>query len=622
MKQDNLKLVLDATDIVGLIARSVHLKKSGRSFVGLCPFHSERTASFHVYADTQSFHCFGCKASGDAISFVRLRDKLDFLGALELLAREAGITLVRGEGQKAGERQLLIEAQAGAVKFFKRMWLERGKPAREYLSHRGFSDSIIDEFRIGFAPDSWDALLTSPEMKPYSPELLHLGGLLKKRETGDGFYDTFRDRAMFPIRDESGKTIAFGGRVLPGSDNPAKYLNSPETPLFSKSRCAFGLDLARARIVETRTAVIVEGYTDVMMAHQYDVRNVVSVLGTALTESHIQLLKRFSDKIVLLFDADSAGDAAAERSIESYLSAPIEIAIATMPAGKDPDEVLLELGKPGFEAIIQKAESPIDFLFKRIRRQFDSADLSVTDRRMIQDRFLKQLAEMLSASRSMSHIDPIKLDQALSRLAHKYQLDAKLMRDRVSRLARGGQQNRRNPGAIPLEIDQNPSQQDDEIPIQPARQKNERLLLGAVLIEPSHWISVQEKVVLTDFAGPLTRRLAEWVWDHVRNEGPTPFAEIIAPLDDELKSLAVESAQEARDSIGSDSKTPSKDGSKDMSKDVTRDLERLIGDCLDFVRSERQRDEEDQLKSLRTDNETEALRRLSVLMKSPNPRRT
>src|SRR5207237_8446377 len=219
---------------------------------------------------------------------------------------------------------------------------------RAYRESRRFTAESIKRFQIGCVPEAWDALLRSGLLKKFTPQQLQLAGLVKARENGGGFYDTFRNRLMFPIRDEQGRVIAFGGRVMPGSPDPAKYLNSPETPLFSKSRTIFGLDLARQKIVETRTAIVVEGYTDVVVSHQFGVTNVVSILGNAMTEQHVGVLRRFADRIVLIFDADVACDAAGYREVGLFLTQPVEIAIASMPEGIDPDEYLLRYGAAGF----------------------------------------------------------------------------------------------------------------------------------------------------------------------------------------------------------------------------------------------------------------------------------
>jgi DNA primase len=287
-----------------------------------------------------------------------------------------------------------------------------GGAAHAYLAKRGFDAESIKRFQIGVAPDAWDGLLRSPLMRKYPPGLLATGGLVKPREKGNGFYDTFRNRLMFPIRDENGRVIAFGGRVMPGSEDPAKYLNSPETPLFTKSRVLYGLDQARQRIVETRTVAIVEGYTDVVMAHQYGVRNVVAPLGTAMTEQHVTTLRRFADKIVLLFDADTAGDTAVNRAVELFLTQPIEIAIASMPEGVDPDEYLIANGAEAFEKVLATASDALAFKWKLLDRQYAASD-DLTGRQKAVEEYLGTLA----AARGSGPVDSIRWGQALARVS-------------------------------------------------------------------------------------------------------------------------------------------------------------------------------------------------------------
>ncbi len=256
---DGKALVLAATDIVELIGQSVSLKRRGKDFVGLCPFHQEKTPSFHVSPTKQFFHCYGCGVGGNAIDFVIRRDRVEFIDALRTLAVRANIELPRFgvSKEKSSERQTLLDANSAACAFFEKLLFhpEIGQAARSYLKERGFDAESMKRFQIGYAPAGWDGLLKSPVARKFPPAVLAKAGLVKEKTNDRGsvisFYDTFRDRLMFPIRDEAGRVIAFGGRIMPGSDDPAKYLNSPETSLFSKSRCIFGLDLARQRIVET-----------------------------------------------------------------------------------------------------------------------------------------------------------------------------------------------------------------------------------------------------------------------------------------------------------------------------------------------------------------------------------
>src|SRR5688500_936293 len=358
--------VLQATDIVDLIGRSVALKRRGKDFVGLCPFHQEKTPSFHVSPSKQYFHCYGCKEGGNAIDFVIKRDRVEFKDALRTLGEMAGLEMPQYGGmsrEKQSERQQLLEACSATCALFEKMLAhpEMGLSARNYLEQRGIDADSVKRFQIGFAPAAWDTVLKSNVAKKFPPALLQQAGILKARDNGSGFYDTFRNRLMFPIRDENARIIGFGGRVMPGSEDPAKYLNSPETPLFSKSRCVFGLDLARQRVVETRTVAVVEGYTDVIMAHQFGVSNVVSILGTAMTEQHVNILRRFADRIVLLFDADTAGETAVYRTVELFMTQPVDFAIASMPQGVDPDEFLLEHGAEAFEKLLADAPPVLQF---------------------------------------------------------------------------------------------------------------------------------------------------------------------------------------------------------------------------------------------------------------------
>ncbi|MGA3067010.1 MAG: DNA primase [Tepidisphaeraceae bacterium] len=537
--RDNVTKVLQATDIVELIGRTVALKRRGKDFVGLCPFHQEKTPSFKVSAAGQYFYCFGCKKGGDAIEFVKSRDRVEFSEALRILAEAAGIELAAYSGkQNAGERQTLLEANSAACLFFEKLLShpQHGLAAREYLSGRGFDEASIKRFRIGLAVDQWDALLNSPGMKKFSPRHLALAGLAKPRERGDGYYDTFRNRLMFPIRDESGRVIAFGGRVMPGSDDPAKYLNSPETPLFSKSRSVFGLDLARGKIVETRTVAVVEGYTDVIMAHQFGAGNVVSVLGTALTEQHVGLLRRLADRIVLLFDADAAGEAAVNRAVELFLTQPVEIAIASLPDGLDPDEFLLQRGPEAFSQLVSGAQDALAYKWRQLDRQVKAGD-SLTARQQAVEQYLTTLA----GARGSGPVDPIRWGAALARvsrlteipveqLSRRFKVKSPPRRARTdAQVAARGEPNINAPSPVPT-----------------ARQNAEGFIIGLLLLEPEHWDRVQQGIAPAEFTEEGLRRIAEVIWRRQEDEGAPVFSEFLNLLEEaELKSLAVRWVEEA-----------------------------------------------------------------------------
>ena len=553
--QDFKAQVLAATDIVELVSHTVKLTRAGKDFKGLCPFHQEKTPSFTVSPSKQMVYCYGCKAGGDPISFVMKRDRVEFIDALRSLGEAAGIEMPRfgASKEKTSERQALLDAHSLAAGFYEKLLLHptQGAAAREYLKKRGFDDESIKRFRIGLAPDAWDGLLKSPVGKKFTPKQLAAAGLAKPRTQGEGYYDTFRNRLMFPIRDENGRVIAFGGRVMPGSQDPAKYLNSPETPLFSKGRCVFGLDLARQKIVETRTAVVVEGYTDVVMAHQFGVANVVSVLGTAMTEQHVAALRRFADRIVLLFDADSAGDAAVDRAVSLFLTQPVEIHIASMPPAVDPDEYLIKEGPEQFQRLLSLAPDALTYKWKQLVRQVEAGGNSLTARQKAVEEYLDTLA----GARGTGPVDSLRWGAALTRVSRLTEIPVA----ELNRRFRAAKTPPRRPG--PVAPAQGPEHEGNgstpaapAAPPPPPRRldadaRAERWILGILLLEPHRWTRVQRQVHVEDFAaGSVHRKLAEIYWDYQRHEGEPVFNEFLGQLGNTDVALA-EAAVEAVDEV-------------------------------------------------------------------------
>jgi DNA primase len=522
MSQDSRALVLQAVDVVELISQTVALKRRGRKYVGLCPFHTEKTPSFTVDPVKQAFYCFGCKASGSVFDFVMKRDRVEFKEALEILARAAGIELPQFGGKKmaTGERQAMFDALSAACRFFENQFhAPDGAGARAYLKDRGFDEATIKKFQVGLALDSWDALLKGPVGKKFPVGILFQAGLIKSREKGDGHYDVFRNRIMFPIKNESGQIIAFGGRVVPGSTDPAKYLNSPETALFNKSRSIFGLDMARQKIVESRVAAVVEGYTDV-----------VSVLGTAMTEQHVGVLRRFADRIVLLFDADSAGDAAVDRVVQLFLTQPVEIGVATMPAGLDPDEFLLKEGAKGFEQLIGGAADALEYAWKQLVRRFVSEAGDLTG----QQKAAQQYLDLLANARKGGPVDTLRWGSALARVSRLTEIPVEVLHRKFGKTGQkeanrpiSGQNTEASPSARPSG----------------GRYLAESQVLGVLLIAPRVWGSVQTVISVEDFGDSTLKALAEVYWNHQREEGEPVFNEFIDSLKEaELKSLAIELA--------------------------------------------------------------------------------
>jgi DNA primase len=357
--------IRQAVDIVSLVRESVPLIKAGANFKACCPFHQEKTPSFTVNPDRQSFKCFGCGEGGDLFSFVMKTENVSFPEALQILADRAHIELPKYEGEDSGpsrdEKAMLYRVTRWAAAMFHRWLVEDavGAPALKYLTDRGITTETIKTFQLGFAPDGWSNLLDAAEAKSIPIEAMHTAGLLSTSERSEKGYDRFRSRVIFPISDARDRAIGFGARAM--DDSEPKYLNSPETPLFSKGRTLYGLNTTRGALTEMRQAIVVEGYMDAIMAHQHGVPNVVGVLGTALTRDHVRLLRRYVDEAVVLFDADNAGINSANRSIDAFAAEELTARVVTLPDGLDPDDFLRQHGVEAFREVLSHGNDGIDF---------------------------------------------------------------------------------------------------------------------------------------------------------------------------------------------------------------------------------------------------------------------
>lgn len=384
IREEDIREVRERTDLVELVGERVALRRKGRLWWGLCPFHQEKTPSFKVDPETGLFHCFGCGEGGDAFHFAMKVEGLDFVDAVRLLADRAHFELAEEARSRRGpSRNRLIQAHGVAQRHLAQ-WLLRGEEgarARDYLAGRGFHSDTARRFGLGWAPGG-ATLAVRLKKAGFSEDELVAGGLATRSE-GGALTDRFRRRVMFPIRDSAGRVIAFGGRVI--DDSEPKYLNSADTPIFRKSRVLYALDVAKEAIAASRTAIVVEGYTDAIAAHVAGMTNVVATLGTAFTEEHLRLLARFSDRVVLVFDADEAGMTAAERSLrfagryqalgKRLVSQVIEhgkmdVRVAVLPEGKDPADLVLE-DIDAFQRAVQAAEPLVEFVLERRLREHD-----------------------------------------------------------------------------------------------------------------------------------------------------------------------------------------------------------------------------------------------------------
>src|SRR6266480_86656 len=374
---ETIEQIAAANDIVEVIGSYFPLKRAGTNFKALCPFHQEKTPSFTVSPSRQTFHCFGCGIGGSVFRFVMDYEHTDFPSAVHKLAARSGITVVEARGAADEERQYearrtLLKLHAEAAEWFHENLIKRevGAPARKYLKQRGITAEIAKHWRLGYAPDEWDAFGSWARARGYEIRDLITSGLVKTKDDADGMpgrtsYDRFRGRIMFPICNDVGEVIAFSGRLLKDEEGAAKYLNSPETPLFRKGKILFDLDKTKRSLIEATYAVVCEGQLDLISLFEAGITNVVAPQGTAFTEDQARILKRFVSEVVLCFDADAAGQKAAERSLDALLQNDLIVRVAEITAGEDPDSLVRREGKEKFERRVSTAPDFFDYWIER-----------------------------------------------------------------------------------------------------------------------------------------------------------------------------------------------------------------------------------------------------------------
>ena len=427
--------IQQANEIVDVVSEYMSLDKRGKEYVGLCPFHTDHKPSMYVSPVKQIFKCFACGAGGDVLKFVQMKENLTFVQAVERLAQRAGIALPAFKSKQDGDVQsslspnVLAKINAWAMKHWAvNLWDEtKGAAARQYLSKRKISEDTARKWGLGLALDDWSDLAQKARQDKIPEKVLVEAGLAVRREDAGGCYDKFRNRLMFPIADVTGRVVGFGGRTL-GTD-PAKYMNSPATALFDKSQLLYGLRQARDAIVKAGRAVVVEGYTDVLMSHQHGVSTVVAALGTSLTSEHAKVLRRYAERIVLVFDSDTAGRAAANRALEVCLTGKVDIRLAFVPEGKDPCDYVIEAGPEAFEAVIEAAEDVLSFKWKHLADELAGQD-SLSQRTEAVQQFLKTVAMAVQAGR----VDSLSLAMLIGRLSALLQTPKSLIDEELHKL--------------------------------------------------------------------------------------------------------------------------------------------------------------------------------------------
>jgi DNA primase len=522
---ETVERVKDAADIVEIVSAYTDLRRAGERFTGLCPFHEERTPSFSVDPREKLYYCFGCEAGGDVFRFIQEKEGLGFPDAVEALGDRFGVEIEReSEDPRAEEarkrRERLGELLERTAHFYANyLWSDAGEAAkaREYLGTRGLREEVLRAFGVGYAPSAWDQVLTRGQQAGFGVPELQAAGLAQKGRKG-GHYDRFRARIMFPVRDPRGRVQGFGARALRPDTKP-KYLNSPEGELYRKSRTLYGIDRARAAIAKTGKAVVVEGYTDVLAAHQAGIGEAVAVMGTAITPDQLQQLARYTEEVVLALDADRAGRAAMLRAQRVAGSRKLRLRVASMPAGEDPADMLTAGGGDRFGELILDAVELPEF---HVRVALDEADLSSPAGR---DRALDEVVPVLAAMG-----ESISRDELARVVADRLNADPGLV---MRRLAASGDGERRTTPAKPPPppADGQPPPRAPARPLS-ARELQERALLTMCVASPVEGREFLERLTPELVSGPAVARARDWLLGHLEE----PLAGLPRD-DDELVSL-------------------------------------------------------------------------------------
>ncbi len=528
--------VQQANDIIDVIGEHISLKRKGREMVGMCPFHDDHRPSLNVSSVKQIFKCFACGAGGDVFKFVQMRENLTFPQAIERLAERAGIKLKptrrakdKGQTQMPSEDidpNKLAKVNAWAAKYFQQNLHDekKGKQTRDYIAQRQITSQSVKEYQLGLAIDSSDDLLSTAKAKKIPTKLLEQAGLITVQHQ-----DKFINRLMFSITDVTGRVIGFGGRTL--DETGAKYINSPTTPLFDKSNSLYGLEQARHQIVSTGTAVVVEGYTDCIMAHQFGCTNVVATLGTSFTAGHGRILRRYAKKVVLLFDSDVAGIEAANRALDVCLSQRIDIRLASVPEGKDPCDFLLAAGKKRFEQLLNEAVDVFQFKWNRLTASFGSED-TLAGKRLAIEEYLQTIATALWAG----NVSPIDRGLIVNQISKIIGLDSKQINAELNRRLRQAQRaasyNAENQKAQIIDYGRG---------LFAAAQRE---VLEVLLNEPKLFEIVKQKITAELFDVPILRQIAAIMFETLNTNIDASLAEILAGAESvELGSSLVELTQ-------------------------------------------------------------------------------
>ncbi len=495
--EDILERVRDATDIADIVGEHVELSKKGRNLFGLCPFHNENSPSFSVSPERQIYHCFGCGAGGNVFKFIQEIDRVSFVEAVAFLAQRASISLPQQNAQTRAHSEAsdeIYRANDLANKYYHHMLLNDsvGQSALSYLRDRRLSDETIERFELGYAPAEWDGLLKVAGRRGITPQALERAGLALQRQSGNGYYDRFRDRATFAINNLSNRTIGFGARALQLDQEP-KYLNSPETAIYHKGQVLYGLSHTRDAIRRSDTVIVVEGYMDLLSLVQAGIENVVATSGTALTEDHCRALARYAHRIVLLFDGDAAGSNAAMRGVEIAIGSGADARIVSLPSEHDPDTFVQTEGTDALLALTGRGQSALDFYLDQIGKQHNLNSVQG------KSQAVETLKPLLARLR-----DAVRRDLMMREVAQRLSVDEGALRQEMHQVVQRQQRTNRSPSAISLKTE-------DQIPEPPRR---EREFIGLLLHYPQYIRATADELDIEGLESTACRTLLQALYDN------------------------------------------------------------------------------------------------------------
>lgn len=563
-------------DITEVVSGYVNLKRRGRNMVGLCPFHGEKTPSFNVYTENGSFYCFGCGVGGDVISFEMKIENLDYVDAVKALAQRAGMEMPENsyDDSLSKLRSRVFEANREAARFyFSTLYSKSGAGGLEYFYSRGLSDRTIRHFGLGFADDNWTSLCSHLRSKGFKDNELVAANLAVQRRNGNGIYDRFTNRVMFPIIDLRGNVIAFGGRIM--TDEKPKYLNTSDTPVFKKSANLFSLN--NAKNSASRTLILCEGYMDVIAVNQAGFTNAVATLGTALTSEQAVLMKRYADEVIICYDADEAGQKATARAIPILRNAGLVIRVLSIPSGKDPDEFIRSKGKDGpvaFKALLEKSGNDIEYRLQKLKQVHNT---ETTDGKVA---FLEAASKVIATISS-----PIERDVYTSKICAELNVDKNAFKQQLSRLTGRAKRDSKKQEARKIQTDL--SRRNDKINTdhykKPRSSSAEEALVVYLVNNPDSASEISSKLKPEQFQNSLIRRYYEYILNRII-DGLDPLNNITADFSSDeasklfqLMSQTIPSAstpqamREYIEVINEESQKLSSDDISSMSPDQLRD---------------------------------------------------